>query len=353
MAAVLGNVILTELMMYEMQRRSIYRQRYFNIGQWLQFNEFDLPDAKFIESFCIPKKVARVLCDELKPELKCTSVYNNFVITSEKKNYVTDGKTFHFSQSSISRCINKVCAAINKRMLKKWVKFPTDSKELERNKREFEALIEFPGVVGAVDCSHIEIITPPSKSVIYPRQIFCNESGTYSLNVQLVCDAQLRILNCNAKFPGSVKNSEVWNKSAVRRVMEKLHSSDQKSWLLGDNSYPLEPWLMTPIQDPETDLEETYNIRHLCGLSVIQKCIHVLKSRFKCLLGERPLYYSPRKAANIVNACAVLHNMCVHFNVSEPNLKELNSPETNCVVSNEVYGNAGEIQQEIVNNLSV
>lgn len=38
--------------------------------------------------------------------------------------------------------------------------------------------------------------------------------------------------------------------------------------------------------------------------------------RFRCLLKERVLRYHPFKAGQIINACCILHNMCVRANVA-------------------------------------
>lgn len=36
---------------------------------------------------------------------------------------------------------------------------------------------------------------------------------------------------------------------------------------------------------------------------------------FRCLLKHRTLHYSPNKASRIINACVVLHNLCIAENV--------------------------------------
>jgi len=51
---------------------------------------------------------------------------------------------------------------------------------------------------------------------------------------------------------------------------------------------------------------------------VIERCIGVLKERWRCLKCDRTLHYRPEKAGKIVNACAVLHNFCQLRNVPEP-----------------------------------
>lgn len=83
--------------------------------------------------------------------------------------------------------------------------------------------------------------------------------------------------------------------------------------------YPLRPWLLTPLPDflPNTP-EERFNDRLTSIRSIIERCNGLLKNRFRCLLRHRVLHYRPEVAGNIVNACAILHNMCIENNVAEP-----------------------------------
>lgn len=69
---------------------------------------------------------------------------------------------------------------------------------------------------------------------------------------------------------------------------------------------------MTPIQNAiAISPEDRYNRRHSSARNCIERCIGVLKSRFRCLSGERQLRYSPEYVGKITTVCAVLHNMCI------------------------------------------
>ena len=100
-----------------------------------------------------------------------------------------------------------------------------------------------------------------------------------------------------------------------------FEEGDNSSWLLGDSDYPLQPWLLTPILDsiPESP-EDRYTRRHCSARSCVERCIGVLKARFRCLLGERGLRYNPYNVGVIVIACAVLHNLCIQHRLPEDNL---------------------------------
>ena len=74
--------------------------------------------------------------------------------------------------------------------------------------------------------------------------------GYHSLKVQIVCNAQLQISNIVAKYPGSAHDSFIWRTSNLRALLSarEFHGSR----LIGDSGYSLEPWLLTPITDPNT-----------------------------------------------------------------------------------------------------
>ena len=83
---------------------------------------------------------------------------------------------------------------------------------LEQTKAEFERYCRLPQVIGAIDCTHIEIIQPPAH--MHPEQYF-NRKGWTSINVQAVCDLNLKFLSVNAEWPGSVHDSRIFANSAI------------------------------------------------------------------------------------------------------------------------------------------
>ncbi|KAK4872613.1 hypothetical protein RN001_014642 [Aquatica leii] len=88
--------------------------------------------------------------------------------------------------------------------------------------------------------------------------------------------------------------------------------------------YPLRPWLLTPLEHeslPESP-EAAYNRHHKRTRCLIERCIGLLKMRFRCLLRHRVLHYAPDVASQIVNACVVLHNICIYHNVPDPEEEE-------------------------------
>ncbi|XP_060810170.1 putative nuclease HARBI1 [Amyelois transitella] len=169
-----------------------------------------------------------------------------------------------------------------------------------------------PGCLACIDGTHVAIVCPHEH-----EERFYNRKGYHSLNVQIVCDANLNILNVDSSYPGSTHDSVIWANHPLNPYLERLHTvSGEDLYLLGDSGYPLRPIMMTPVSDSEPDTpEDNYQNMHLTARNTVERCIGVLKGRFRCLLGDRKLHYSPTVAAKITNACCVLHNIANRHNL--------------------------------------
>ncbi|KAF0745920.1 Uncharacterized protein FWK35_00029855 [Aphis craccivora] len=111
------------------------------------------------------------------------------------------------SQASVSCCIKEVVSALNNpTIFNSWVKFPNSIRELTAVRQEFYRKTRFPGVIGCLDFTHVDIV-PPSKNLNlsenrYPEYMYVNRKHYHSINVQLICDSNLKMFNVNALFPG-------------------------------------------------------------------------------------------------------------------------------------------------------
>ncbi|KAH7965104.1 hypothetical protein HPB49_003419 [Dermacentor silvarum] len=115
----------------------------------------------------------------------------------------------------------------------------------------------------------------------------------------------------------TIRVSQSTVSEGVRRVAEAvLNAGARNKWVHfpktseeGDSSYPLEPWLLTPVpgHPPTQTAEGKYNTAYAAMRSLVERCIGLFMSRFRCLQRYRTLLYEPEGAVNIVAACAVLH----------------------------------------------
>ncbi|KAF2889978.1 hypothetical protein ILUMI_16196 [Ignelater luminosus] len=163
---------------------------------------------------------------------------------------------------------------------------------------------------------------------------------TKDLNVQLICDSNLKVLAVNARYAGATHDAAIWNNSDINEYLNQcFRERDRNTWLLGDSGYPQLPWLMTPILHPTPGAEELYNQRLSSARNCIERCNGVLKGRFRCILGERVLRYSPEKVGMITNVCVILQNMCVEARLPNDDIHQQQDNLQLNVVNNEEQHN--------------
>ncbi|XP_028050284.1 putative nuclease HARBI1 [Monomorium pharaonis] len=171
------------------------------------------------------------------------------------------------SQPSVSCCIRRVTDAMNDILLRRWVKFPMTDVDRHRAREKFRfARQPFVGAIGAIDCTYINIKAPEIH-----EEAYVNHWGDHALNVQVICDPDLKILNVNARYPGARHDAYIWSNSPVRRIMErKFNNGKRNTWLIGDDRYTLEPWLMTPLK---REVPNTPRFRYNEDLCSSRSCV--------------------------------------------------------------------------------
>ncbi|XP_071487649.1 putative nuclease HARBI1 [Diadema antillarum] len=225
---------------------------------------------------------------------------------------LTDGDTIRISQPSVSRCIAAVSDALTARV-GNYVRLPPQD-DLNQNKDRFYRKAGFPGVVGLIDGTHIKIQAPHEN-----EDQFVNRKNYHSINVQIVCDPDSKILHLNAAWPGSTHDARILRESLLGERMRHIDG-----YLLGDSGYPVKRWLMTPFLRPADDGQERYNTAHKTTRSAVERCIGQLKRRFHCLHDE--LRVTPRRACRIITACAILHNLAKDMGMPLPQRRQEEGP---------------------------
>ncbi|XP_072140409.1 putative nuclease HARBI1 isoform X2 [Dermacentor andersoni] len=227
----------------------------------------ELTEEEFRQYFRLSKRTVRSLCDELDPIIGCQRASG---LSTERK--VLCALRF-FGTGSFLRSVGRE---------------------------------EHVGMAQSAVSSTIHEVTEAIISVSARRKLglspadtasFMSRKGYYALNVMVVCNAELRILVVDPRFPGSCHDSWVWQRNPLRaRLAAQLQPGE---YLLGDSGYPLEPWLLVPVPGSHagTSSEGHYNQEHASMRNVVERCIGVLKSKFRCLQHFRTLLYSPDRAA--------------------------------------------------------
>uniref|UniRef100_A0A182X292 DDE Tnp4 domain-containing protein n=1 Tax=Anopheles quadriannulatus TaxID=34691 RepID=A0A182X292_ANOQN len=167
-----------------------------------------------------------------------------------------------------------------------------------------------PGVAFCAVGTHIPIAEPSEQ-----KHLFYYKYGTYSLNALMIFDHRKRIRYVNASFCGAMHDSHLWNSSGVDSHFAQQHAKgNEKCNLLANSMFPSQPWIIKPkpgIVDP------TFNARHERALATADTAVHLLKNRFKCLLGKPPIPYTPPECVAVIDVCCALHNMCLDENLPD------------------------------------
>lgn len=138
-------------------------------------------------------------------------------------------------------------------------------------------------------------------------ELFRNRKLYFSINVQAVCDTQLRFRDIVARWPGSSHDSTIFNASYIKNSFEQGRFGD--AVLLVDGGYNNRPYLLAPIPlpGPINPAEQLYQESQIRSRNVVERMFGVWKRRFPVLaLGIR---VNLERALPIIVATAVLHNV--------------------------------------------
>ncbi|XP_065303743.1 putative nuclease HARBI1 [Dermacentor albipictus] len=268
----------------------------------------DLTEEELRQYFRLAKRTVRSLCDELDHIIGCQRASGlsterkvlcalRFFGTGSFQRSVGREEHVGIAQSAVSSTIHKVTEAIiSVSARRKLVDFPFAPSAKDEAKAAFARRGAIPGVLACVDGTLIAIMKPEGLSPADTAS-FVSRKGYYALNVMVVCNAELRILAVDPRFPGSCHDSWVWQHNTLRaRLATQLQPGE---------------YLLVPGSHAGTTSEGHWNREHASMCNVVERCIGVLKSKFPCLQHFRTLLHSPDRAARIIYACVALHNIAL------------------------------------------
>ncbi|XP_063309365.1 uncharacterized protein LOC134610344 [Pelobates fuscus] len=210
---------------------------------------------------------------------------------------------FGMRRKVMYKCLKEVCQAVVT-VLKPMYLLPPDHCALREKARIFNARWGFPHCVGAIGTLHIPLPTQSERD------------GEGSLVLHTVVDGQGLLWDACAIFPKSMssasilENSVVWElaqEGRLRRAPEDTFLSEARNYfLLGDASYPLQDWLLTPYPQSSRQSQVRFNLRLERARSVAEIALLRLRARWQYLLAPPDCTFLPTLAL----ACCVLHNMC-------------------------------------------
>lgn len=216
--------------------------------------------------------------------------------------YISIGDFTGVHKTTASRIIKKGITALCN-MFPQIVNLPDTEENQQEAKRNFFNISRFPRVIGAIDCTHVKIVSPGGENA----EIYRNRKGYFSLNCQVVGSADLKIIDLVSRWPGSTHDSHIFENSSVK--MKLANGEMGNGVLLGDQGYSLKKYLLTPLGDPQNEVERMYNEAQIRTRNTIERLFGIWKRRFPIL--SNGIRCNINMAQMIIVACAVLHNIAI------------------------------------------
>ena len=176
---------------------------------------------------------------------------------------------FRMGKKTVSRVISATSEALYKVLSKMYLNAPKNQKQWKKISEEFQELWQFPHVIGAIAGKHIRIQAPNKSGTL-----FQNYKGIFSLQLLAVSDAKYNFTFVDVGQYGSNNDSSVLANSNISYVIESDAldmpraeriegiEEDMPYYLLGDEIFPLNTWLMKPFPGKQNLAEQIFNYRH-------------------------------------------------------------------------------------------
>ncbi|XP_018364042.1 PREDICTED: putative nuclease HARBI1 isoform X1 [Trachymyrmex cornetzi] len=181
---------------------------------------------------------------------------------------------FGVSKDIVWKCVYEIAMLLTEDAYR-YIKWP-EPHEMVFIEREFRQLHGFPGVIGAIDGSHITISAPTENPDNY-----INRKGYHSILLQGICDHTLKFIDVFTGMCGSVHDAIVWRLSDIATLIaqdENRYFQNQYH-LLADSAYPLSNYMLTPYRDNShlNNVQRRFNTTLSRTRVVIERTFGMLK----------------------------------------------------------------------------
>lgn len=254
---------------------------------------------------------------------------------------VSVGWSFGVGQSTVSQVTWRFIESMEERA-RHHLKWP-DTKRMEEIKENFEMTYGLPNCCGAIDSTHI-IMTLPA---VETSDDWCDQESNYSMFFQGIVDDEMRFLDIVTGWPGGMSISLLLKCSGIFKLSEsgeRLNGSvrvlsegtDLREFIVGNASYPLLPWLLTPYEGDELlPHMACFNTKHKASRLLAHRALSQLKGSWRIL---HKVMWRPdkRKLPSIILVCCLLHNIIIdcgdelHSDVALPDHHDAGYEEQTC-----------------------
>ncbi|XP_011688403.1 PREDICTED: putative nuclease HARBI1 [Wasmannia auropunctata] len=206
--------------------------------------------------------------------------------------------------TAVRRVAKALCA-----ISQNYITWPNEN-EIEEIVNGFSRTSSFPGIIGTIDGTHINIPAPKESPESY-----INRKGRHSIQLQSVCDHKMRFRHIYVGNAGSIHDARIFRLSSLQQYINDAMKFPNDTHIIGDGAYGLHQHLLVPYPDNGhlTERQENYNFCHSSARLVIERSFGYLKTRWRSLLhvlAVNDMKFAPYH----IFACCVLHNVCLFQN---------------------------------------
>lgn len=195
-----------------------------------------LADTGCLTAFRLDRACIQELCLMLGPQLQRTRPSKrstpvlqkilrglHYLATGNLQGHV--GRTGRVSLFSARRDLGHFLEAVVHHC-RRLIPFPTTERALSANREAFYAIAGFPGVLGALDGTHVSLLATRGRTCVY-----CGGCHRNAVNVIAACNAQGFFTYVYGSTPGALHSPQAFERSNLCVLLESQLVG--QGWLLG------------------------------------------------------------------------------------------------------------------------
>ncbi|KAB0804394.1 hypothetical protein PPYR_01364 [Photinus pyralis] len=223
-------------------------------------------------------------------------------LLAKQESFLAVGDRFNLSSGSGHYIFMNFISAVG-HLTHQFIEWP-NARTCNEIASRIETKYGIPGVVGAIDGTHIQIKQPTHNPVD-----FFNRKDVHSVVLQGICNDKLIFTDVYIGMPGRLHDARIFRNSPIyNRLVNNPALLTPQQHLLGDAAYPLLDNLLKPYRDNGhlTEVQIRFNEVMSSIRSMIERCFGLLKGKW------RRLKYLDMSLADklpqVILAACILHN---------------------------------------------
>ncbi|POW20018.1 hypothetical protein PSHT_03987 [Puccinia striiformis] len=273
------------------------RHAYRRPERWEPWNDERIPPIRFIELFRMPREDFIWLADHLREDLQLDPLRRGDPLSVEAQvavglyrlrhgsTYVTIGHIFNIGKETTDNASARFVTAVLAKFRIKAISFPhlNNTSQWAEIEESFENKHGIPGIVGAIDGTHVPLRKPPNDR----WKSYINRKSWASIVFQCVVDGE-----------GNFRNVHLTTIPTIQHFLSPCQKDLGCHRANGWDMY------LSTVANPAN---EDFNFIHSLTRMIVEQAFGRLKNRFRILLHAQ--LARPIRARKNAFACMVLHNM--------------------------------------------